>query len=230
MIVSEDNAGALEDSADRGIEFARDLRLGPPHWPQDGCNIYGRDFMNGPREERPAVCGPKMALPLVSDLGVDRFLLCIGDDELGDRLKGWNWPRSLLGRSLRLNRVDALAYERAVLCCLCARILEADVRIRSEPLVLSDARHLVTQNPFLAASSANDEMQPPAVSVPSSLGGLNAPFGQLAIAGPTPSPTLRRGLWHTMTDGGRRSSQKTTGIAANCGTAANGSGWEFGAG
>jgi hypothetical protein len=61
----------------------------------------------------------------------------------------------------------------------CARVLEADVRIRSKPLVLSDARDLVTQNPFLAASLAHDEMQPVAVYVPPSLGGLNAPFGQL---------------------------------------------------
>jgi hypothetical protein len=75
VLISKDDTCAFEDSADRGIGLARDLRLGPPYWGQHGRHVECRDLVHGAREQGAAVLRSEGARPLVAGLGVDgRFL------------------------------------------------------------------------------------------------------------------------------------------------------------
>jgi hypothetical protein len=84
VLVSEHDAGALEDPADRGIELTGDFGLSAPDWPQHSGDVQRRDLIHRPVQQRPAVGRAKMALPLVADLRVDGLALRVGDDGTGN--------------------------------------------------------------------------------------------------------------------------------------------------
>jgi len=39
VLVAQDDAGSVEDTPDRGIEFTRDFRRGSPHGAQHGSHV-----------------------------------------------------------------------------------------------------------------------------------------------------------------------------------------------
>ena len=65
MIVSQAYAGVLEYAPDRRVKFARDLGLCFP-WFQNCGNVQGRDLMHRTCEQRLAIGGTEVTLPLIT--------------------------------------------------------------------------------------------------------------------------------------------------------------------
>ncbi len=108
VVISKDDACAFEDSADRGIGLAHDLRLGPPYWGQHGRHVECRDLVHGAREQGAAVLRSELARPLVAGLGVDGRLLASAITSLATSSKSER-SRSLSSRSLASIRSMPLA-------------------------------------------------------------------------------------------------------------------------
>jgi hypothetical protein len=127
-----------------------------------------------------------MALPLITDLRIDRLGLRVLNDEPGDLPEGRNRLCGLPGGPLGLDRVNALGDQLPRLAGSFTSVFEANRGIGAETLVLSDAGDLVAQNPFLAlrlpasrplgSRLAHDEIEAVAVAMPARLSRLHSPF------------------------------------------------------
>ena len=151
MVVSQAYAGVLKHAADRRIEFACDLGLRVPNRLQNSSNVEGRNLMHRTCEQRSAIGGSEVALPLVPDLSVRRFSLRLRDDHLGDLLECRNWLRRLARRHASAEGVDALRDQLPGVGGGNPRLCQSQDRVRAQAHVVARAIPLIAQHPTPAA-------------------------------------------------------------------------------
>src|SRR5271166_274754 len=95
VLVTEQDAGVLEDASDRWVQLPGDLGFCPPDRPEQRGDLHGSDLVYWSVEQSTGVRRAEVTFPLIADLGIVRFALGIGDDGLRNVPEGRNGPLSL---------------------------------------------------------------------------------------------------------------------------------------